>query len=154
MTAPNPVRLNQFVEVLAAEVQALEDAIFQLLTSRNINTAYGIQLDGLGQIVGETRMGKGDDAFRFAILVRIAKNNGSGTPKQMISFLKLLTGATLIDYAEVYPAKVNFFIEDGDDPPGLQGFMQSAAPAGVKVFVDTVGLEVFRVGYNRMTDRF
>jgi hypothetical protein len=142
------------VQILGDEVQELEDALFQLLMQRDIETAVGVQLNGLGDTVGESRMGKGDDAYRFAIKVRIAKNNMSGTPEQMISFLKLLTGGTLIDYAEIYPAKVSFFVSDGEDVPGLQDLMQSAAPAGVKVFVDTVGLEVFRVGFNRMSDRF
>ncbi len=40
------------------EIQILEDAAYQLLTERSVTVAIGAQLDVIGSIVGEQRLGK------------------------------------------------------------------------------------------------
>jgi hypothetical protein len=56
------------------QVQELETVFMDLLTGRYLDNAVGVQLDGLGAIVGEPRADKADDDYRIAIQGRILSN--------------------------------------------------------------------------------
>ena len=78
------VKLNQFVAALLSAVKTLEDAALETLLGRFLDNAVGAQLDGLGDLVGEDRLGRGDDDYRNAIRVRIFQNAASGTPADCV----------------------------------------------------------------------
>ena len=87
----NKPRLMALTTAYLEQIQDLEDALFQLITDRTIETAVGPQLDGIGSIVGEDREGRDDDDYRLAIRVRILLNLTDGTIEQVIEILKLAT---------------------------------------------------------------
>lgn len=89
-----------------AEVETLAD---QVQTQRWVDTAVGVQLDGIGYIVGETRLGRDDDDYRTAIMFRIFANTSNATPEDLIKGLRLLTTPDDIQYIEQYPATAMLF---------------------------------------------
>ena len=60
------------------QIQDLETAYFGLLTERTLNAAVGVQLDGIGAIVGEDRRGRDDADYRLAIRARIKASTPAG----------------------------------------------------------------------------
>lgn len=89
-------------------IQALEDSYEQFLKERSLDTAIGVQLDTLGVIVGEKRLGRSDDEFRIAIRLRIAINNSDGTEPVVTPLLIAMTGAESVTITEEFPAGVTF----------------------------------------------
>lgn len=102
-------RLLDLAGISADRTQALEDVLQQLLRERWIDNAQGRQLDELGAIVGEPRLGRPDDLYRPAILVRITINRSGGEPEALIAFIDTAFGADVIAYQEMYPAKVEIY---------------------------------------------
>lgn len=84
------VNTEALLSALAGPAQELEDALYQLLTERDIDTAIGTQLDDLGLIVGEARQGRDDDTYRRFVRARISVNRSKGT------VLDVLTVASLV----------------------------------------------------------
>lgn len=69
----------------AIQLQELEDVFFQLLLLKSIEDSSGVQLDGLGAIVGEPRDGRDDDEYRPAIASRVLINKSSPTVEQILA---------------------------------------------------------------------
>lgn len=76
-------RIEAFLRVLLAQVQDLEDALWDLYTLRTLDTAEGVQLDGLGDIVGEPRAARTDTVYRRFIRVRILVNLSNGLAEEL-----------------------------------------------------------------------
>lgn len=86
-----------------AEVQAVEDALWQVLTQRAINNAVGAQLDVLGRIVGQSREGMPDTTYRLWVTVRALVMRSNGTVAELSVIAKKLTSVPL-KLEEYYPA--------------------------------------------------
>jgi len=112
------------------QIQDLEEVFYDMLTLRNIDTAQGAQLDGMGSIVGEPRAGRGDFDYRIAIKVKIAINTSEGTPEEVIALFTYFVGATKAFYAEYPRGEVEIFANtlfedfltgDGEDAFAMDG---------------------------------
>src|SRR3990172_10193728 len=103
--------IDGMVRAFATPKQDIEKMLFDLLQDRNILTAVGEQLDGLGSIVGEDRKGRFDPEYRTGILARIAINTSQGTPENLISVFKLITGASRVHY---FPHNTANFVPAGE----------------------------------------
>lgn len=95
------------------EIQKLEDLTFQLLNERNVNDAVGVQLNVIGSIVGEDRQGRSDVEYREAILNRIALNRSDGTPPVILDLLSILSGSSVPNIFEHYPASFIAYVDEG-----------------------------------------
>lgn len=73
-----------------AQVQALEDAAYQLQVQRALATATGKNLDVLGAIVGQSRGGRTDSQYRIWIAGRVLVNKSRGRPPQLIAIASKL----------------------------------------------------------------
>lgn len=82
--------IQKLAATFGQQVQDLEDVIFQLLSGRTVDTAVGAQLDGLGAVVGEARLGAADARYRVRIKARIKLNVSSGTAEQILELVVLL----------------------------------------------------------------
>lgn len=102
----NSPNIQKWIEIWGDQVQELEAEWFDLIESLGIDTAYGYGLDLIGKEVQELRQGKNDTDYRNAILTKIFINNSSGTPEEVISATKQITGASNVYYSEQYPAGV------------------------------------------------
>lgn len=84
----NKVAVEALVQPIAQAQQA-EDALIDILESRDLDTATGAQLDGLGHIVGAERGGLADAAYRVVIRERIATNTSQSTVEDLLRVITL-----------------------------------------------------------------
>jgi hypothetical protein len=137
--------IAKFISALVTLVQDLEDALFPLLTDRTIDTAVGEQLNIIGRIVKEDRLGQPDDTYyRIRIRARIAANKSHGLIEDLIlvARLALRPGEPRIVIQPHYPAAVLVSINELAVVPGLAEvvyrYLRIAAAAGVALFLETV----------------
>jgi len=117
-----------------SELQAVEDAYWQLYTERHLATASGATLDLLGEIVGQPRDGRDDETYRLWISARVLVQRSSGTTEQIIAIADKLAGGNTVILREYFPA--SFILDMGalDSHTGLQiaQLIVPAKAAGVR----------------------
>ena len=109
-------------------VQTTEDSLFDLLENRSIQTAYGIQLDYIGKIVGAKRGGRSDESYREYIQLQILINTSEGTPNDILEILSLITNATIVKSFPHYPVGGNLYTNGDTIPSTLASTLTKAAP--------------------------
>lgn len=100
--------------------------------STDLEAAFGYQLDLIGNLLGVSRLGMGDNDYRDAIRFGISINTGSGTPEDVIGFLQTITKATKIRYWEHYPACTVLETNGTNIPKAIPTTLDNVTPAGVK----------------------
>lgn len=98
--------VEKLLTCIGDEIGDAETAFFALLNQRALSTANGSQLDDIGVRLNLVRAGRTDTEYRIALNYQIAFNIASGTPDQVITLTKLVTGVSNLSYKEFYPAKV------------------------------------------------
>ena len=132
-------RIQELLRPWLSEVQAAEDAAFGLLTEQWLDTASGRQLDNLGRIIDEPRLGRDDETYRVFLRVRIAVNRSNGTTSDLLNIVRLAVGpgiALRID--EQFPAAfVLEIIDPIDENLGslVAQIVCEASAAGVRCLV-------------------
>lgn len=103
---------EKLISVYAAQIQELEQFFFTLKTLRTIDTAVGVQLEGIGDIVGEARNGRSDDDYRRAVRAKILINISSGTTEDLLGVVdKLLPASkTLVATEDSFPAHFEILV--------------------------------------------
>lgn len=122
-----------FVDGFAVSAQDLEDELYRFFSELSLNNATGAQLDGIGEILGESRLARTDDDYRAFLSVRISINVSRGEPETLISVLAAITESTFILFTEVYPARVEMFFNGPTIPTNLIDNMNLVKPAGVQL---------------------
>jgi hypothetical protein len=129
-------RFQRLIQAFVTQFQEIDDVNQTLKFDRSIETSVGVQLDGLGQILGLSRLpDESDDDYREKLKFQIFINKSNGTPEEVIAVLKFLTKANKIRYHEYYPAA---FQMDTDGivfsvpPQQLVSAIQSVSPAAVQ----------------------
>lgn len=125
-------RIAAILNALSAEVQQVEDMLFDLLNKRSIDGGEGVQLDKLGTIVGQPRQSRTDAEYRVALRARIRINLAQGQPEEIIAAIKFATDATFVRLYEFFPAA--FLLEFTGtiiNTPDLLNIFRSVRPAGV-----------------------
>lgn len=113
-------RIAALIASELTQIQALEDAAWDVLIKRLIDYAVDEQLVVLGRIVGQDPIeGENDELFRLRIRTRIRANRSLGTSNDVIAvaLLALEGFATEWTYEERYPAS---FIVDIIDTVSAQ----------------------------------
>lgn len=131
--------LNKIVKSLVDEVQEIEDSLDDLRKKRSLDTAEGVQLDGIGDIVDEERVGRSDIAYRLALALRIGVNISKGTPRDVQNFLKNITSATDVSYIELYPAKLQLYTNGTVIPNDLVDRVREIVPVSIGLIIVSVG---------------
>lgn len=130
--------LQKFIYAIAQQLQTINTVELQLFNQRWLSTAVGVQLDGIGSILGLARLpGQSDSDYREALQFQVFINRSTGTPEEAIATLKFLTKATRIKYWEGYPAFYQMFtnglIENFSVPPDdVVTAIHSISPIGVQ----------------------
>lgn len=128
---------QKFLSAMVTPCYDINDVEIQLYYDRALNSAEGVQLDGLGQILGIARTeGQSDAQYRERLYFQVFLNNSTGTPEESIRTLQFLTKAPYVDYFEKPFAAYTLFT-DGE----IQNFvlpvleipllMTEISPAGV-----------------------
>jgi hypothetical protein len=130
-------RSSEIMRIVGGQVQDVEDAIWQLYTAFDMNTATGMTLDLLGGVVGEARANRTDDDYRAAVRARILVNRSNGRLEDMLAVLvALLPDNTGIVVHEFYPASIRFDVFDafaGATAETVARMLRQSKPAGVKL---------------------
>src|SRR5262252_3998999 len=132
-----------FLKVFTSQIQALEDAAWDMYTKRGIDTAEGVQLDNLGKILIEPRAGDIDGVYRQRLKAKVRVLRSSGTMPDLIDIYKLLLPNNDIFFSSF--GEASFMLELGSIDtaaiPLYQRFLRLARAAGVDGqihIVDTV----------------
>lgn len=129
-------RMEGLLTALVQEWQNIEDVLFGLPDDLKIATAVGIQLDLIGTIVIQERLGFSDDIYRALLQAKVGENVSKSTPENVIDVVKLLTGSNLVHFQEYYPAGYGVAI-DTDIDASLTDFfydrIERVDPAAVRL---------------------
>lgn len=130
-------KLKDLIVVLVDQLQDLEYVFQDLKNLTTLENSSGVQLDGIGDLVGLPRFTNDDNLYRDALIFQISLNNSNGTPEDIMSFLHQQTGSTLLSYLEAWPAKAIIHITclAVNIPVDLQAQTERVAPAGVGIFL-------------------
>jgi hypothetical protein len=83
-------------DILADQVQDIEDAIFEFIDEFNLDNAIGAQLDVIGRWVDISREGRNDSDYRDIIKTKIVINSGSGEHEIIIELVTGIFGANKV----------------------------------------------------------
>jgi hypothetical protein len=157
-TFDKPVN-RAFISTFAKQVQDIENVAFAVLQGRTINTAVGVQLDGLGELVGAPRAGRTDDTYRVRIRAQIALNLSSGTPDEILRIVQLMVGSAKL--AEYFPASFIVDSTAGANPTSaataleISSIVKAATPAGVRsqhIYAVSPASKVFRFSSSNVSE--
>lgn len=128
-------RIAALLSSYLRRVQELEDAIWDVLVKRLIDTATGEQLNMIGRIVGQINEGGwDDDTYRIFIKGRIRANQSNGHGDDVIDVINLVESADFV-LREYYPATmfVDFDTVTVADPVILMELARRAKGSGVRL---------------------
>jgi hypothetical protein len=94
-------------------------------------TAVGVQLDTLGRIVGQTRQGLADAAYRLFIVGRIFVNKADGRWPEFFELLDILGYTETMAGYEYWPAAFELASTSVDYPTQAGDLLFDMKPAGV-----------------------
>ena len=106
MTFKGKPRIEAVLTSYLEQVQVLEDDFWEVFSNRWVDTATGIQLDRLGEIVGETRQSSSDDEYRAFIRARIRVNRSNGKMPELVSIVSLILDGGAVTAREYYPSSI------------------------------------------------
>jgi hypothetical protein len=134
----NAINFQNLITATEGEqIQDLEDSIFSLIGRLDIDNQSGIQLDNIGDIVGQDRQGLTDEEYKIFLKAKAAVNVSEGDAERLISVWKLLMGANIVELREVFPAEVDLYTDTSIGDPDLESLafqlIQDVAAGGVKV---------------------
>ena len=104
-------RLRDLIRILIGPIQDLENVFSDLAELRALDSAFGAQLDGLGEIVDQARGGMSDEDYLTWLKLRIFINVSKARPEDLIYVLKVITEANQVRYFENHPASVELFTD-------------------------------------------
>ncbi len=143
-----------FLDILVTPYQDAEDLLIALLDGHSIETAVGVQLDVIGEILdlSRTSAGETDTAYRTRLFGRAAELSASGEPETLIAtWLRIWTAIRVI-FEEFEPATFGVTAEvttDPNDPDQDQAALtaiRSAKAGGVGVIPAVVETPEFLWG--------
>lgn len=135
--------IRALAEVIAPEMQQLEDMWFQLLNERSLDVGIGAQLDVVGNILNEPRLGKNDDEYRQALRLKIALNTSDGTNDDVRQAVTQLTQSTTVFIDDNYPASVDIIIDGNNISGDILQTIDNVVGAGIGVNIQSTTVDRF-----------
>lgn len=126
-----------------AQVQALEQAFYDLLVLRQIDTGIGQQLDDIGAIVGQPRNSVSDADYRRYLAARVAVSNSEGRISDVIRVARsVLSDASLtLTVQSSFPAEILVKVANGAVSTALADilieFLRDVPLGGVRLISQT-----------------
>jgi hypothetical protein len=78
------VSIRALLDSFTAQIQLVENALWQLVVDRTIDTAVGTQLDRIGEILNRERGSDTDSDYRDRLKIQILINLASGTVEDIV----------------------------------------------------------------------
>lgn len=129
------------VSALASPTQDIEDALWQLFSERDVETATGVQLDAIGNLVGQPRGGLIDGDYRRFVRARISVNKSNGLVEDIltVSQLVLADDVAALVLVPSYPAAILLRIVGStvseEVASLLVSFLRKVVAAGVRLVI-------------------
>lgn len=121
------------------QIQAIEDVLFTFFDILDPETAVGAQLDLIGNLIDEDRLGQSDDFYRIRIQTRIFILRNNGTIPVVIKVYKAMMQAQQIEYYPEYPAAFRMDAILPGTPllslAEISGIILNVIPAGVGILL-------------------
>lgn len=149
-------KLRALVTVYAQTFQRIDDCGLAIAAQGGIEDAEGVQLDQIGAIVGQARLGgaypggQSDAEYRPYLYARQATNASDGTAEEIITILKLILGdqmvwAYLVDTPPAaFACQVYLTAPLADwQRPLVVGFVRDAKAASIGVEISALSGDVF-----------
>lgn len=99
--------LQELIKVYTSQIQELETVFFDLLNNRTINNSSGQQLDNVGTLIDQDRLGYDDTTYLGLIYNKISQINSEGTIENLLSIFNILMNADKINLSEPSVAHIN-----------------------------------------------
>jgi hypothetical protein len=137
--------LRNFLAALVSPLQEVEDAMLAILEQRSIDLAVGVQLDALGKLVGQPRLGLDDETYRRYVRARVATNRSDGNIEDVIkvSNLVVFDPDAYLEIVPEYPAALTLRVsgvEMSDElATVLISFLRDVVSAGVRILLEHHG---------------
>jgi hypothetical protein len=130
-------KLEGLIESLfGQQSQDFEDAAQQLFTRLSIDDSEGVQLDGIGAIIGQDRNALTDALYRLFIRGKIGQNTSEGEIEKVLDVWRLISNADNIRLVEVFPAEIWLYYDVPLDPELVDDafeLIQNVVGAGIAV---------------------
>lgn len=156
----NKHNIEVLIKAFAEELEEVEKVFQELETLRSIRTAFGKQLDGIGEIVNLTRAEStayagvvdfdvlDDERYRLFLMYKALRNANSCTYPELMEICRLLYNAKLLYYKEFddHPAHFQVMVGAKFDEWMLKMLNNSnltIKPGGVSVDIKFFELEFF-----------
>lgn len=122
-------KLQGLVTAFAEELNLTQQDTFDIISSMDIDSAFGVFLDIIGGYVGEPRLGRTDHDYRDAIILKVVINTSRGTPNDLLTALAVATDANKTKIWEYYPVSTILETDGLRLPDNLARALQDASPA-------------------------
>lgn len=156
----NKHNIEVLIKAFAEELEEVEKVFQELETLRSIRTAFGKQLDGIGEIVNLTRAEStayagvvdfdvlDDERYRLFLMYKALRNANSCTYPELMEICRLLYNAKLLYYKEFddHPAHFQVMVGAKFDEwmfKMLNNSNLTIKPGGVSVDINFFELEFF-----------
>lgn len=130
------------------QIQELEQVLNDLGSKRAINTAEGIQLDLIGELLNRPRDGRSDADYRILLLAKIAKNVSQGTPEDVITVFKILSASSRVQLGDGHVGEIYLLADHALTQDDVNFLMREM------LFVDSAGVRLQGVGSFDPDDSF
>jgi hypothetical protein len=140
-------RWQEFVEVIASEIQEVDDAIVATFVQLHLDQAEGARLDLIGVEVNEVRNGLEDDDYRHNIKLRIADNRSRAVAEDVLRVVRLVLDDEdkTVELRTLGVASAELTIGGAgmttDETDRLAAYAKRAVAAGVRLTVETSSVE-------------
>jgi hypothetical protein len=104
---------KHLLQIFLEEIQEIEDTLEAVKFQRNIDNAEGVQLDGIGDILGKLREGMSDSDYRLTLKVQQILNAGEGQYDTVLRLWRTLLDSTGATVTEEFPAGIALFSDVG-----------------------------------------
>lgn len=150
------VAVLDLVQALVSRLQATDSVVVSLQVAFALPTAAGVQLDALGALVGQPRLGgaypagESDDDYRQKIRAAILRNRSGGTVPDLIAvvsaLLSDLSPQVIVTQAGIAAFSLTVIVDTAltaAQLTALAQFVQAAKAAGVGATVYPAGPPTF-----------
>lgn len=150
------VAVLDLVQALVSRLQATDSVVVSLQAAFALPTAEGVQLDALGALVGQPRLGgaypagESDDDYRQKIRAAILRNRSGGTVPDLIAVVSVLLSdlspQVIVTQAGIAAFSLTVIVDTAltsAQLTALAQFVQAAKAAGVGATVYPSGPPTF-----------
>lgn len=129
------------LRIALKRTQHVEDVLWSIYVGVWIDNAVGVQLDNLGDVVGEPRGGRQDTQYRIYIRARIAINRANGKINDTLKVARLILESTAtLTYTPEYPAAYRVDVANtAISAADIDVLLNQVRPAGVRLTTVVAG---------------